>query len=84
MVRGAGGEGFLHNEVNPDDVDNRMLQLWVLPEVPGQAAGYRMYHAEPGQRVRVYGGSDEQSECFAARTVMEVVRLSAGGQLQRD
>ncbi len=84
QVQRAGGEGFLHNEVNPDEVENRMLQLWVLPEVEGQPAGYRIYHAEPGRRVRVYGGPDEQSECFAARTIMEVLRLDAGGELLHE
>ena len=81
QVQRAGGEGFQHNEVNPDDIENRMLQLWVLPEVPGQPAGYRVYRADPGQRVRVYGGPDDQSECFAARTIMEVVRLDPGAKL---
>jgi hypothetical protein len=28
----AGGEGFSHNEINPDPTENRMIQLWVLPE----------------------------------------------------
>jgi redox-sensitive bicupin YhaK (pirin superfamily) len=40
QVQRAGGEGFSHNEINPDDNWNRMLQLWVLPEVPGQTADY--------------------------------------------
>ncbi len=81
QVQRAGGEGFMHNEVNPDDFENRMLQLWVLPEVAGQPAGYRVYHAKPGQRVRVYGGPDTQSECFPAKTILEVARLGAGERL---
>ena len=32
QVQRAGGEGFTHNEINPDDAKNRMIQLWVLPE----------------------------------------------------
>lgn len=28
----AGGEGFSHNEINPDNKKNRLIQLWVLPE----------------------------------------------------
>jgi redox-sensitive bicupin YhaK (pirin superfamily) len=84
QVQRAGGEGFVHNEVNPDEVDNRMLQLWVLPEVSGQPAGYRVYHADPGQRVSIYGGPDTQSECFPARTIMEVVRLDTDGQLNHE
>jgi len=84
QVQRAGGEGFLHNELNPDEFENRMLQLWVLPETPGEPAGYKVYHADPGERVQIYGGPDEQSECFAAQTIMEVVRLDAGGQLLHE
>ena len=40
-VQRAGGEGFSHNEINPDSTKNRMLQLWVLPEVAGELAGYK-------------------------------------------
>ena len=32
QVQRAGGEGFSHNEINPDDIENRMIQLWVVPE----------------------------------------------------
>ncbi len=84
QVQRAGGEGFLHNEVNPDEVENRMIQLWVLPEVSGQPAGYRIYHADPGRRMRIYGGSDKQSDCFPARTVLDVARLSAGERLLHE
>ena len=84
QVQRAGGEGFTHNEINPDDVENRMLQLWVLPEVPGEPAGYRIYHPEAGEQVRIYGGDPGQDETFAATTVLEVARLQAGDQLIRD
>ena len=39
QVQRAGGEGFSHNEVNPDDTENRMIQLWVLPEDKGRPCG---------------------------------------------
>ncbi|MDX2463695.1 MAG: pirin family protein [Porticoccus sp.] len=42
QVQRAGGEGFSHNEVNPDDKLNRMIQLWILPEKKGQAASYKL------------------------------------------
>ena len=32
QVQRAGGEGFVHNEVNPDDKENRIIQMWVTPE----------------------------------------------------
>jgi len=84
QVQRAGGEGFTHNEVNPDDTQNRMIQFWVVPEVPGEPAGYRMYHVDEGRRVRVYGGPEGQDETFPAQTVMDVARISAGGRLVQD
>lgn len=84
QVQRAGGEGFTHNEVNPDDTENRMIQFWVVPEVPGEPASYRMYHVDEGQRVRVYGGPESQDETFAAQTVIDVARVDAGQSLVQD
>lgn len=78
QVQRAGGEGFEHNEVNPDDAENRMLQLWLLPEVPGEPASYRLYHPERGEVTRVYGGPPGQDDTFAADTVIEVALLDGG------
>jgi redox-sensitive bicupin YhaK (pirin superfamily) len=60
QVQRAGGEGFSHNEVNPDDTENRMIQLWVLPERSGEPAGYKFYRSKPGGMTRVYGGSTDE------------------------
>ena len=78
QVQRAGGEGFTHNEVNPDDVGNRMIQLWSLPETPGESAGYRTYSPAWGALTRVYGGAIGQQETFAGQTVIEVGLLHAG------
>ena len=43
QVQRAGSEGFVHNEVNPDDKENRMIQMWVRPEKSGESAGYKLY-----------------------------------------
>ncbi len=56
QVQRAGGEGFSHNEVNPDEVKNRMLQLWVLPDQAGEKADYRLYQPLKGTVTRVHGG----------------------------
>ena len=58
QVQRAGGQGFYHNEINPDDQPNRMIQLWVLPETPGEPAGYKVYDLVKGQLVRIYGGRE--------------------------
>ena len=74
----AGGEGFSHNEINPDNVENRMIQLWVLPEQPGQMAGYKLYSPKEGELTRVYGGEVGQEETFDSHTLIDVGLISAG------
>jgi len=78
QVQRAGGEGFSHNEINPDDFKNRMIQLWVIPDTKGEPTGYRMYHAEAGKRTRVYGGPPDQDETFAARTIVDIAHIATG------
>lgn len=74
QVQRAGGEGFSHNEVNPDDFQNRMLQLWVLPETSGEPAGYKSYDLALGRTTRIYGGT-ELPDTFSSKTILEVARL---------
>jgi len=73
QVQRAGGEGFSHNEINPDDDWNRMIQLWVLPEQSGQAAAYKVYQPVVGQLNTIYGGGDSAN--FPAKTNVEVALL---------
>lgn len=84
QVQRAGGEGFTHNEINPDDAKNRMIQLWVLPETAGEPAGYQMFESKPGERQRVYGGSADQDETLTSRTIIEVAQVSAGDKLAQQ
>lgn len=81
QVQRAGGEGFTHNEINPDDAKNRMIQLWVLPETPDEPAAYRVLKAEANGRTRVYGGPADEDNTFAARTVIDVAHLNTGESL---
>jgi quercetin 2,3-dioxygenase len=78
QVQRAGGEGFSHNEVNPDDTYNRMLQLWVTPEVAGEPAGYKKFSTKPGGITRIYGGKESETESFAANTTIDHALLKAG------
>lgn len=78
QVQRAGGEGFSHNEVNPDEFENRMIQLWVLPERPGQRAGYKLYSPREGELTRVYGGETNQEETFDSHTLIDVGVISTG------
>ena len=75
QVQRAGGEGFSHNEVNPDDTENRVLQLWVLPENKGESAGYKLYQPEWGKMTRVYGGDKNQNETFDSHTLVDVAMM---------
>jgi redox-sensitive bicupin YhaK (pirin superfamily) len=74
QVQRAGGEGFQHNEVNPDDQWNRMLQLWFVPEKSGEAAGYQLHQPTWGKTTRVYGGGDG-GKTYASKTTMDIALL---------
>ena len=74
----AGGEGFTHNEINPDDVENRMIQLWVIPEKAGQVAKYKLYSPKKNELARVYGGSLNQNETLDSHTLIDVGVVTEG------
>jgi len=78
QVQRAGGEGFSHNEINPDAEWNRMIQLWVLPEIAGQAADYKVYKPTTGGLTRVYGGEHNSETDFPSKTKMDVSLLAKG------
>ena len=84
QVQRAGGEGFSHNEINPDDTKNRMVQLWVLPEAPGEAAAYKVYQPKASAVTRIYGGSADQENCFPSQTVIEIIHLNQGDELELE
>ena len=77
QVQRAGGEGFLHNEVNPDEKENRMIQMWITPEKSGESAGYKSYSLQQGQITRVYGGDENQDDTFASKTILDVGLVDA-------
>jgi redox-sensitive bicupin YhaK (pirin superfamily) len=84
QVQRAGGEGFSHNEINPGDTENRMIQLWVLPERKGEATGYQLFQPVHGGVTRVYGGPAGQSTTFPAQTCIDIARLKGGQSLDVD
>ncbi|TQF68006.1 pirin family protein [Pseudoalteromonas luteoviolacea] len=84
QVQRAGGEGFSHNEINPDNKPNRMLQVWALPEVAGEAAGYKSYTPKTKGKTRIYGGSNTQTDTFASRTTMDIVHLDNDENIELD
>jgi len=80
----AGGEGFSHNEINPDNKRNRMIQLWVLPETPEEPASYKFYDLEKGKVNRIYGGPKTQNDTLDSHTIIEIALLDANQNLSRD
>ena len=76
QVQRAGGDGFKHNEINPNPTKNRMIQLWVLPENHGEKAGYKLYDVTQDKLTKIYGGTKEQNVTFDSHTVLEVGRFS--------
>lgn len=82
QVQRAGGEGFSHNEVNPDGNWNRMIQLWALPEIACQAADYKLYKPATGEFTRIYGGENNSDTAFPAKTKIDVGKLCHGQEIE--
>ncbi len=81
QVQRAGGDGFAHNEVNPDNKENRMIQLWVSPEKLGESADYKLYNLNKGNLTRVYGGNSNQKETISSKTTIKVGLLNPNQQI---
>ena len=75
QVQRAGAEGFSHNEINPNDSANHMIQIWVLPDEKGEPAGYRVYSPKSGRRVQIYGGPKEKNERFYSQTFIDIANI---------
>lgn len=77
QVQRAGSEGFRHNEVNPNNEQNHMIQLWVLPDEKGQPASYKHYHPKQGEYINVYGGNKAQNTTFNSTIAISVSNTAA-------
>jgi redox-sensitive bicupin YhaK (pirin superfamily) len=84
QVPRAGGEGFSHNEINPDQSRTRLLQVWALPEAPGSAAGYKIYNTNDGKLHRIYGGGKQQTKSFDSHTVIDTGLVYKNYQVNRQ
>ena len=60
-----------------------MIQLWVLPKIPGEPAAYQVFKTQANGRTRIYGGEPGPGGTIAARTVIELVHLDAGDDIKR-
>ncbi|TQV88507.1 pirin family protein [Aliikangiella coralliicola] len=84
QVQRAGAEGFSHNEVNPDDAENRMIQLWVMPDKRGEAAGYKVYQPSEGGVTRIYGGKEAQKDTFYSETLIDIAVPTKGQIIEQE
>jgi quercetin 2,3-dioxygenase len=83
QVQCAGSDGFSHNQVNPNDTESRMLQLWLLPEQSHGTAAYRVLQPEQGRVTRVYGGAQAPA-AGSGPTCIDIARLKGGQSLDVD
>ncbi len=84
QVQRAGGEGFAHNEINPNPNKNRMIQLWVLPENKGEKTDYKLYDIKQDELSKIYGGSKNQTSTLDSHTVLEVGRFTKDKSVQKS
>ena len=83
QVQRAGGEGFAHNEINLEDKETKMIQMWVTPEKAGEAADYKSYSLQQGV-TRVYGGDSNQDETFSSGTIVDVGLIDVNKTISFD
>lgn len=83
QVQRAGGQGFSHNEINPDTKPNQLIQLWVLPENAGEKAGYKVYSPKQNELVAIYGGNKKQDKTFDSHTHIQYANTDANIEIEQ-
>lgn len=58
LIQRAGAQGFEHNEVNPDDRPNRIIQIWMQPQLSQGAAQHEQARWPQHGRKCVYRSGD--------------------------
>jgi redox-sensitive bicupin YhaK (pirin superfamily) len=85
QVQRAGAVGFEHNEINPDNDFNRLIQIWALPQTPSNDARYDSYHCAEGEQKRVYSSVSNHvaktSVDKKATTTVDILRPRTGAFL---
>ena len=71
-VQRAGAQGFEHNEVNPDDRPNRIIQIWMQPQQSQGEAQHTQSDWPQHGRKCVYRSGDT---CLELVTLAEAERL---------
>ena len=84
QVTRGGAEAVSHAEINPEDTENRLIRLWVLPESTGEAVARRCLRLDAGRVTRGYGGRREPAVTFPARTCIDIARVPGGRTVDID
>ena len=84
QVQRGGGEGFYHNEINPDSTENRMIQMWCIPEITGQKSDYKKYTLKKNSFTKIYGGDENSDETFNSHTHIEIGAFSKGAKFSTE
>ena len=74
LIQRAGAQGFEHNEVNPDERPNRIIQLWMQPQQWQGAAQHEQAGWPQQGRKRVYRSGD---------TCLDLVALAEAEELMQ-
>ncbi|MEE4249841.1 MAG: pirin family protein [Alcanivoracaceae bacterium] len=72
LIQRAGAQGFEHNEVNPDDRPNRIIQIWMQPQQSQGAAQHGQSDWPQQGRKCIYRSGDT---CLDLVTLVEAERL---------
>lgn len=84
QVQRGGGKGFFHNEINPDSTENRMIQMWCIPEITGQKSDYKKYTLKKNSFTKIYGGDENSVETFNSHTHIEIGAFSKGAKFSTE
>ena len=87
VQRMSAGSGVVHSEVNANDGETRLLQIWILPQDKGGAPGYEQIHFDDGalrDRLRLIASQDGRKGSVRIQqdAAIHAGRLSAGVGLQ--
>jgi len=77
LVQRAGRQGFEHNEMNPDETPNRIIQIWMKPDQVQDVACHEVRQWPSKGSACVYRSSEGN-----AATLLEVILLSVGESLR--
>ncbi len=79
LIQRAGAQGFEHNEVNPDERPNRIIQIWMQPQQSQGVAQHEQAGWPERGRKRVYRSGDT---CLDLVTLAEAEELTQAGDFR--